>query len=124
MAEGSKLEEVRPGDLIEADLINAIIVELKSLKTRLGTIVMPSLFGLKAGQVLKSRDMLMNANLGKLITADGIEINLQQTVDKILELLKEYGLSNRKIIGQEPVAGMPINKNSVLNLLLASKDSN
>ena len=85
---------------------------------------MPSLFGLKAGQVLKNRDKLMNANLGKLITADGIEINLQQTEEEILEQLKEYGLSERKIIGQEPVVGMPLYKNSILNLVLASKGSN
>ncbi|MCP3137354.1 IPT/TIG domain-containing protein [Pyxidicoccus xibeiensis] len=110
-----ELNEVQPGDLITARLINTIIQLLKELELKLGgPVTVPNLFGETLGN---ARNVLTSNTpplvLGPvLLDSNGLAVNPNHQDNQ-----------NRRVIGQVPAAGSRVVANSIVNLLISGLPS-
>lgn len=107
------LNEVQPGDLITAQLINAIIKLLKELEQKLGgPVTIPNVFG---ETLAAAKTILANATppvaLGQnVLDADGLPVSPNDSVNQ-----------SRRVIGQVPPAGTRAPSGTAVSLLIASQ---
>jgi hypothetical protein len=110
-----QLNEVQPGDLITARLINAIIRLLKDLELKLGgPVTVPNLYGETLGN---ARTVLTTGTpplgLGPvLLDSNGLSVNPTHPDNQF-----------RRVIGQVPPAGARVVGNSLVSLLIAGEPS-
>ncbi|MFP2911534.1 IPT/TIG domain-containing protein [Pyxidicoccus sp. 3LFB2] len=110
-----ELNEVQPGDLITARLINAIIRLLKELEQRFGgPLTIPNVFG----ETLASAKTILSSatppvTLGQnVLDANGLPVSPNDPVNQ-----------NRRVIGQVPPAGTRAPAGTAVSLLIASQPS-
>jgi len=110
-----ELNEVQPGDLITARLINTIIRLLKELELKFGgPLTIPNVFGetLAAAKTILSTATPPVALGQNVLDANGLPVSPNDPVNQ-----------NRRVIGQVPPAGTRAPAGTVVSLLIASQAS-